>query len=37
MTILVTGSSGFLGTYFVKKLKLNGNKYLGIDIKKLIH
>ena len=37
MTILVTGSSGFLGTYFVKKLKLNGNKYLGIDIKKNLY
>ncbi len=34
MNILVTGSSGFLGTYFIDKLHKKRAKYLGIDIKK---
>jgi nucleoside-diphosphate-sugar epimerase len=34
MSILVTGSSGFLGTYFINKLDKIGTKYLGIDLKK---
>ena len=34
MTILVTGSSGFLGTYFIQKLKFHKKKYLGLDIRK---
>ena len=34
MSILVSGSSGFLGTYFINKLNKTKIKYLGIDIKK---
>lgn len=37
MSILVTGSSGFLGTYFINKLDKTGTKYLGIDIKKNLY
>ncbi len=34
MRFLVTGSSGFLGTYFIKKLIEKKIKFIGIDVKK---
>ncbi|HYX08064.1 MAG TPA: NAD(P)-dependent oxidoreductase [Bacteroidales bacterium] len=34
MRILITGGSGFIGTNFIEKIKLNNNEILNIDIKK---